>query len=1153
MATYAAKTGTQNFSDTWALIEPNSTNFSESTFTNSTTSYVASGNFQVGSNVTIDGLAIWVYSRSNTLGGTFSIKLYNATTSTDVVAITGIPVENLLPATNLFSTTSLKTRGGWVFFKFGSTQNLVTSTNYNIQITTSVAASVSLNVSSGTNYLRYLRTTTTANLAASDRFFVCGEINSSGNWSTNTVNHDSTDSSTTYGRVDVGNYGQWNWNNSSSTNYYFKTNGDIRIGTGGKLQIGTDASPIPSTSTATIDFVSTGNLGNSLALYLFAAGKGSVTMVGADKTHLGYLQSNIAASATSASVSANPSGAVVDPGWKNGDSVLFAAHPTDGIWANHYNKIDRVTITSDSSAGSIGWTGGTTYAHQTYIPHVVNLTRNIKIKGVSTTSTCHILLNTDKINIKNVEVYFVDGLAVYGSDGVRNDVFPLIQNTVVRDCRNSSNTPSSGATSGGISLNLTMGVTLKNCIVAIGTGIFAYSAGAGYTGLIPNFVTNCVSIGNSGSAWTCLGNDYIYNNLQGPASGIIFKSCVATSNNSSPVFSVFTYNDGLVQCVEDCFFGINSGSTYFVPIRPYAIGSNSQATGINKIAAKNCTFKGPGVLLKNAVELIDCTFDKPYSTSTDAYVTCGIVSDYSNMNRKYFQCVLTNCTFTGTTYSNFGFSVADGQLFVNGGSCNNTPTTGSNTYTGLSPYGEILFNNFSCPNWDLSNTLDATTNATPKSAVNVLYKNGLIRFQKFNQVEGDHRVYGGVFAMFSDSTTYDSLPKSIKVACRDAVDGASVTSIKIPMKKNQSAVVKLKAKPTADAASYNFATQVPSGFQGGTPFLKIKANRALGSNYNSDINLFDSASLNGLPNPTDFTPTSLGLDLRLWLDCTNTASISSDSSSYLVSQWNDLSGRGNHIAQSSNGKKPTLVQQNTPFGAKPIRFNGFADERLFINSNIFSGSMAESEIFIVMAFNTTANQPSSSILGFNSGECDINIDRTDLGGGQSGLNGIRVSSQSYTGLSPAIALFTNSGIGIFQFRNSLSNATKKEIRINDVSVGNSSSSAINITPTSFALGAPTESTSTALKTSAFVDIYEIIIVGKRLDATEMDNVYKYLCNKWNIVQHKTVTEWKTLTYNIPAVTDDCVVEAELTIRGSDHAQRSAQGIGFMNIDSITVT
>lgn len=1172
MALYAAKTGTQNFTDTWA--EAYSANPTEGAFNTYTTvntsvanTYQASTAFTPGA-ITIDAIAVYVYRTSLTgsvtspdrLTGTFSLRLAQAG---NLVAGTEVTVNSseLQPHSLTYDKYGYyggeivnKIDGGWVMIKLPAPVTLLAATAYTLDVKTSVTNQIILGYSGATtNWMHFLRKTNTANPIAGDRLFICGELDNTSTWTVNTVLHDSTDSVTTYNRLDIGNSGVWRWNVAASTNYYYKTNSDIRVGSNGTLEIGTNASPLPSTSTATIDFVSAAGAGCTL----HCSRKSIVTMTGPIKTHYGYLQANTAIGATSATVSASSS-SLVDPAWNNGDLVVFAAYPTDINWANHWNKTDQVTLTSNSNgSGVLGWTGGTTYAHNTNIPYVANLTRNIKIKGASIANTCAFSVNTDRINLVGVEMYFIDSLHLRTGD---NRYQSKIENCVVREARNVG--VSDSAAGPGIILRSARNCIIKDCVVSRAAGIYCTVSIWGGSGTDswgpPTLIKNCISIANHQGAVYALGSN--------GDSYVVFDGCIATSNTQRVDFLKGRPASGVI--FNNCFIGVNGSSPAFWGMNTYGDTGSSNtrySEGEGQTIIANTTFIGNSVALERGnVVLQNCTFLKPFGGAADYFIHTALYSQQSAYTvETRIPNYVNNCTFTmlnAGQLANWFLNPTAQTTIINGGSTNSTLSA---TAIPMQHGSQVIFNNFSCPSWATTflTTNDATTNSPPANPIFVYSRDSTLKFQRFNNVEGDHRTYGGQYMIFTDSTIVDSAPRSMKIYSANPSAGSWGVPIRIPLKKNQGATLSFKVKASENTAEAYAVTKVRKSFAGRTPSLLIKQNPGLGPNFNSDIELHASSDFNGLPTPSTFAPSDLGADLRLWLDCSNLSDITYDATTLAVSQWKDKSVNLNHLSQSVDEKKPKLQATYGINGVKPVSLTYSKDQRLVSLNNILNTTTAELEVFIVGIITEGAGASTYATTGelfcFNGASVmDMRVagsQNTIMYGGLYSTNGTYNTNQTIGQINAQenIPVYL---LSINHLRNSVATSQRRMLN-NGTRQGSSTSNLIdavpvNITPTSFSIGVGTESTGNSLKLSAHFDIYELIVVGRRMTDLEVDNMNKYLANKWNIALRSDTTTWKTLTYTIPAPADDVVIEANLKIR---NAGITGFGQGWLNIDTFKVT
>ena len=90
--------------------------------------------------------------------------------------------------------------------------------------------------------------------------------------------------------------------------------------------------------------------------------------------------------------------------------------------------------------------------------------------------------------------------------------------------------------------------------------------------------------------------------------------------------------------------------------------------------------------------------------------------------------------------------------------------------------------------------------------------------------------------------------------------------------------------------------------------------------------------------------------LKVWLDADDSSTITKDGSNK-VSQWNDKSGQGNHVSQSTAGSQPLWV--DSAQNSKPlIRFDG-SDDSLFRNTYTGGAITQPATVFAVLKMGDT--------------------------------------------------------------------------------------------------------------------------------------------------------------------------------------------------------
>lgn len=232
---------------TWGVIDTSNPVDSEgSSVTISTASSTHAVTIVTTSVVVTDGVYLKIFSKLT--AGTFTVLLRNSTTSTDITSVT-VNVSDL-PAS------------GWCFFKWASTQTTLVTDTYQIRVSCSSASQVTLyrSLAGAQEFIRLLRTTTTAAPGAGDQMIICKELTGQGTDNgTNTVTGDMT-ASTVYGAttysdsIGIGQGGVFTWGTSASTNYLLTVKGLVTVWDGGTWNRGTSGTRIPSTSTATLKF-----------------------------------------------------------------------------------------------------------------------------------------------------------------------------------------------------------------------------------------------------------------------------------------------------------------------------------------------------------------------------------------------------------------------------------------------------------------------------------------------------------------------------------------------------------------------------------------------------------------------------------------------------------------------------------------------------------------------------------------------------------------------------------------------------------------------------------------------------------------------------------------------------------------------------------
>jgi hypothetical protein len=304
-------------------------------------------------NASVNAILLKVASRAASPNGELVVRVYNNTT-TNLVIQKSVNISSI--------PTDCK---GWIMWDFSSSPVTLANTTHRFTVQTTVSNQVSLFGTSST-YSRALRKTGTYIVSAGDQFIICGDIDTT---TTYTIDHDITSSANTYGFLEVGHLGVWKWKTAASTNYYFKTSGNILFGSGSEVYIGDTTTALPSTSTATIEVVPATNA--AVGIYALSNSK-IVTRAALQPTPIAQLTADVAASGTTLTTD-------ISTGWKSGQTLLIAG--TGAV-----TQYEEKALSADATGTSVP-VAAVTHAHTgtgATRAHVGNITRSIVIKGTST-------------------------------------------------------------------------------------------------------------------------------------------------------------------------------------------------------------------------------------------------------------------------------------------------------------------------------------------------------------------------------------------------------------------------------------------------------------------------------------------------------------------------------------------------------------------------------------------------------------------------------------------------------------------------------------------------------------------------------------------------------------------------------------------------
>lgn len=397
----SAATGNFTAAATWKVADTTMFLDSYAGSTATTTSYVASTASMPGA-ITIDGVGLNFLSRVASPVGTLSCELYNSTDALSVQVVT-------------VNVSDINVEGGWHIFGF-SPISLLAGKNYTTRVKSSTASEVTvLRDATAGNWSRVLRTTTTAAPAAGDNLCVSGQLTGAGASTSYTVTMDNTNAtifgtvSATVPSVTINNYGSLVWGTAASTNYRLRIAGMMWCNGGSTQTIGTSGTPMPITSTASLEFVNAANVDGGLEVHQNATFTTYGTLL--RTVNRCFLNADASVAATTLTTD-------VATGWKAGDVIGIASTTRTAA------QLEEFTLGVDAVGTTVTLPSGLAYAHSGTAgrqAEIVNVTRNIKITGTSATLSAYVWAKDGSIvNCDQTEFTLLGSLTA-GKRGIQCD------------------------------------------------------------------------------------------------------------------------------------------------------------------------------------------------------------------------------------------------------------------------------------------------------------------------------------------------------------------------------------------------------------------------------------------------------------------------------------------------------------------------------------------------------------------------------------------------------------------------------------------------------------------------------------------------------------------------------------------------------------
>jgi hypothetical protein len=510
---------------TWKTIDTTSYLMSSAGTTATTTSFVGSANFTPGA-ITVEGIGLFISNRVASPSGTMEVQLWNATGSVQVALVTVNVADLPAPPTGT-------TINAHVFFEFAASVVLLAATNYQVRVRTSVAGTVTLftNATAG-NWSRYLRTSTIATAAATDDFFVCGELTAAGANTpiTVTMNNNNTNQ---YGFCAVGHLGTLDWATASNTELRLgtdvlgSTQGVTLYVSGGTANVGTSAARIAAGVTATLRFNSTGVTTTTMN-GIHVTGSGTFRAYGQRRTN------NWVALTANAPVGETQLTVASGHGFVTGDDIGIA--PT----ARTTTEFERRTLIA-TTATTLRFATGLASAKSGTAPtqaEIINLTRNVSIRGNTTAQTTF-------INAQTGAIIDCDSVMFEFAGGGRQTIFSAagVQGATRGSCDVKHCAFKDTGTAGTYFATSTVNPTATN----ITNNVFYnhLTNGISFAATAPTAGSNCsvndnILIGGTNTAISVFNPDVTIsgNRVSGVATGfgIVFGQLAATVNiNTAPL------------------------------------------------------------------------------------------------------------------------------------------------------------------------------------------------------------------------------------------------------------------------------------------------------------------------------------------------------------------------------------------------------------------------------------------------------------------------------------------------------------------------------------------------------------------------------------------------------------------------------------------
>jgi len=792
----------------WEQISTTASNLVFTSFTTLNTGFNSSAAFIPGA-VTTTGLWLGLYSRATSPTGTFSIELFNSTTSTVVASYTD-NVSVLPTTTNLGGAKGL-------YFRWSSPVTLTAAQSYVIRARTGSLNQVSLWYGTSiTNWSRMLTINATASPAATDQFYISSRY-SSGTLISCTVSMNNTNS-TEYGAVFVGHSSTLDWPTNQTTQLrlsgetWTSSGWSVYLG-GGNFFMGTSASRIQDGFTASL-FITPG-VANGRRITLLDGS--SFRAAGSTMSYTWTtLAANVATSSTTCTT-------VVPTGWRVGDEIVIA--PTRrAVNAATTVQYDRRVLTSVSGT-TLGFSALTFYHDGVgeLAGEIINITRNCRIVGTTPatfrTGIAQSIVNGHTIELDDVQIYGMGtntGIGAISVNGSGATGFILIRNCAFVD--------------GSTGISITSTTNFYNLLInnnvfttAITTGSFLIAQGS-------QTLTSPIVTGSQ-----------------------ISNNCMIFGGTSSGVIGIDLYTTTIpfinnhvagVQAIQ----GIRVGLVNTYQVSAVVSDNVVRASGAGMLLVLNDGLKmgytqsGNATIrnLNYGLYIVGSSNTRYDNLVSIGNLTANLLLGYNVGVTQQFNLVFNNASIGSDSVntSQYGIMLGLGLAPTPPIALTLTMNDCSFGTPSVHTLGDIRFNadvnqvvDLVCNNCNFASSIEVSQPA-------FMSDGSRVAIQRANKVNGAHRTYSKFGLLTLDTTIFRSGTKSTRMTPTSSTFSQKFGRKTIP--------VRASAQPTISVFVRKSAVGDGSSYNGNQPRLWLKNNPAL-ANFETydDIILATASSVNG--------------------------------------------------------------------------------------------------------------------------------------------------------------------------------------------------------------------------------------------------------------------------------------------------------------------